>query len=135
MFSLDSSVGFHGNLSPCKKHTKFLLQKFENSWFVFVSSSFFSPSLFFYIYFIVSHHYCHTWTWLVLFQQTAVLLDPWVQVVGFSRFHLSSDSIILYFTLVKIYNKIIKPRLKYNEPGLFTPNKKPITNILKIEQR
>ena len=39
-FSLDFSVGFRGNASPCRKHVEFLLRKFESSWFVFASSPF-----------------------------------------------------------------------------------------------
>ena len=40
MFSLDSSVGFHGNASPCMKHVELLLHKSETSWFIFESTPF-----------------------------------------------------------------------------------------------
>ena len=40
-------------------------------------------------------HY-HRWTWFcVLFRYITVLLDSWVQVIGFSRFHQSIDFVLL----------------------------------------
>ena len=93
MFSLDSSVGFHENASPCMKHVELLLRKFETSWFIFESTPF-KYIISFSISFIVSHNFYHTWTWFrVLFWYIVVLLDPWVRVVGFLRFHRSSDFI------------------------------------------
>ena len=73
-------MNFRGNLSPCKKHLKFLLWKFEASWFI-CKFPFQVPLLL-------------SYTDLILFYWYIVaLLETWVQFVGFSRFHLSSDSV------------------------------------------
>ena len=52
-----------------------------------------SSSLFLFLYpslFPHDYDYYHTWTWFrFFFWFMVVLVDPWVLVVGFSRFHLS----------------------------------------------
>ena len=97
MFSFNSYVGFYGNASPCMKDVEFLLRKFESSWFIFESSPF-KKFISFSISFIFSPWFLSWWTWLcVLFRHIAVLLDPWVRVVGFLRFHWSSNFVLLSY--------------------------------------
>ena len=94
MFSSDFSVGFRRNTSP-SKFVETLLQTFGSNWFVLQVPLSIISILFLYLL-LFPHDYYHAWAWFpVLFQYIVELLGPRVRVVGFSRFHLSNDFILV----------------------------------------